>query len=80
MYTLKELKSLPTLSVGQAEDLKIEWGNIRIWLSRCKKEDGEPYNNKVTVEQYIEGRWVTVREYKASLGGIFKLGEVIDYV
>lgn len=65
MYTLKELERLPTLSVGQAEDLKIETANTRVWLSRCKKEDGEPYNNKVTVERYIEGRWVTVKRYKA---------------
>ena len=65
MYTLKELKSLPTLSVGQAEDLKIETANRRVWLSRCKKEDGEPYNNKVTEEQYLDGRWVTARAYRA---------------
>lgn len=65
MYTLKELKRRPTLSVGQAEDLKIETANIRVWLSRCKKEDGEPYNNKVTEEQYLNGRWVTARAYKA---------------
>jgi len=65
MYTLKELESLPTLSVGQAEDLKIERGGTRVWLSRCSKADGEPYNNKVTVEQYLKGRWVTVRTYKA---------------
>ena len=65
MYTLKELKRLPTLSVGQAEDLKIETANIRVWLSRCKVEDGEPYNNKVTEEQYLNGRWVTARAYKA---------------
>lgn len=65
MYTLKELEKLPTLSVGQAEDLKIERGNTRVWLSRCKVEDGEPYNNKVTVEQYLNGRWVTARSYRA---------------
>ena len=65
MYTLKELESLSTLSVGQAEDLKIETVNRRVWLSRCKKEDGEPYNNKVTEEQYLNGRWVTARAYRA---------------
>lgn len=65
MYTLKELKKLPTLSIGQAEDLKIERGNTRVWLSRCKKEDGEPYTHKVTVERYINGRWVTLKRYKA---------------
>lgn len=56
MYTLKELEKLPTLSAGQGEDLKIERGNTRVWLSQ---------NKKVTVEQYLNGRWLTVREYKA---------------
>jgi len=65
MYTLKELKRKPTLSVGQAEDLKIETAKRRVWLSRCGKEDGEPYNNKVTEEQYLNGRWITMRAYKA---------------
>jgi len=65
MYTFKELKNLPTLSVGQAENLKLETAKIRVWLSRCKKEDGEPYNNKVTEEQYLNGQWITTRAYKA---------------
>jgi len=65
MYTLKELEKLPILSIGQAEDLKLETAKIRVWLSRCKKEDGEPYNNKVTEEQYLNGQWVTARAYEA---------------
>ena len=65
-YTLQELESLPTLCVGQAEDLKVETNDIRIWLSRCGVADGEPHNNMVTVEKYDEaGGWYTQRRYQA---------------
>jgi hypothetical protein len=64
-YTLADLKRLPTLSTGQADDLKIDDGNERVWLSRCTVEDGEPYDNKVTIERIVEGCWQTVTEYEA---------------
>ena len=64
-YSLEELEALPTLSVGQADDLKVDTGDTRVWLSRCTVEDGEPYNNKVSVEQYRDGRWQTVDQYQA---------------
>lgn len=64
-YTLAELKNLPTLSVGQADNLKVETETERIWLSRCTVEDGEPYDNKVTVEKFRDGRWASVEEYQA---------------
>jgi len=64
-YSLSELESLPTLSVSQADDLKVESDFWRVWLSRCDVSDGEPYNNKVTVEELINGRWTTVKEYQA---------------
>lgn len=64
-YSLSELESLPTLSTGQADDLKVDTGKARVWLSRCGVEDGEPYANKVTVEKLRDGRWVTVEEYEA---------------
>jgi hypothetical protein len=66
-YTLKQLEALPTLAVGQADDLKVEEENKRIWLSRCTVEDGEPYNNKVSIEQYKSdmGRWILIETYQA---------------
>lgn len=73
-YTLAELEALPTLAVGQADDLKIETESVRVWLSRCTIEDGEPYNNKVTVEKleedhrpnaHFRARWIVKEEYKA---------------
>jgi hypothetical protein len=32
-------------------------------LSRCTVEDGEPYNDKITVEKLRNGRWIAVEEY-----------------
>ena len=62
-FTAAELEDMETLSTGQADDLKIDTGNVRVWLSRCGVEDGEPFDNKVTVEHLAEGRWETVEEY-----------------
>jgi len=64
-YTLEELEALPTLAVGQADNLKVDTGKVRIWLSRCTVADGEPYNNKVTEEHLIKGKWRTWRRYEA---------------
>lgn len=73
--TLKELEAMPTLSVGQADDLKIETADTRVWLSRMTVEDGQPYDNQVTVEKYRkltknktmyqDWRWVTDYTYQA---------------
>jgi len=66
-YSLEELESLPTLTVGQADDLKISTEHIRVWLSRCTIDDGEPYDNKVTVEMFnsANGTWQTLNIYEA---------------
>ena len=63
-YTAKELEKKPTLSTGQADDLKVDTGSTRVWLSRCGIEDGEPCEDKVTVEKLINGKWETVEVYK----------------
>ena len=67
IYTLQELEAMPTLTVGQADNLKIENETIRIWLSRCSVADGEPYDNKVTVEMYddLHGEWYEHHSYQA---------------
>lgn len=64
-HSLSDLKALPTLSVGQADDLKIDTGNRRVWLSRCTVEDGEPCNNKVTIEEYDGDLWTEIGWYEA---------------
>ena len=62
-YTADEIRDLPTLSQGQADNLKIDTGTERVWLSRVGIEDGMPYDNQITIERLIDGRWITVEEY-----------------
>lgn len=56
--TYTELEALPTLSVGQAADLKIDTGTIRVWVSRCGFRDGETV--PVQIEMLVDGRWEDV--------------------
>ncbi len=63
MLTAEELRGMPTLSTSQADDLKIETDRTRIWLSRCGIEDGEKFDNKITIEMIVDGNWETVMEY-----------------
>lgn len=62
-YNARDLDELPTLTMGQADSLKINDDDIRVWLSRCGTESGEPYNDKISIEARINGIWHTVIEY-----------------
>lgn len=65
--SLDELEELPTITEGQADDLKIDNGDgERVWLSRCTAADGEPWDNKVTVETYINGSWIETEWWEAT--------------
>jgi hypothetical protein len=64
--SLEELAALPTLSTGQADDLKYDDGQTRVWLSRGGVADGEQWENTAAVEELQNGRWVTVLEYDAA--------------
>ena len=63
-YTAKELRKLPTLCVGQADNLKIDDGKTRVWLCRCGIQDGMPFNNAITVETLTNGRWEETETYE----------------
>ena len=63
-YTFKELDDMPTIHSGQYDNMKIDTGTTRVWLSRMSVEDGMPYNNQVVVEILEAGRWVTAEEYE----------------
>ena len=56
IYTYEELEAMPTLAQGQAADLKVDTGEIRIWLSRCSIANGEL--DPIQVERLENGRWV----------------------
>ena len=68
-FSLEELTAIPTMSIGHMDDLKIETKTQRVWISRMTIEDGQPYNNMVTVErlEYINNvpRWQTYKTYEA---------------
>ena len=63
-YSAAELEAMPTLATSQADSLKVDTGDTRVWLSRCTVADGEPYNNKVTVEILKNGRWIIHDTYQ----------------
>jgi hypothetical protein len=69
---LDELEAMPTLSEGQADDQKYEGeddeGRFRVWLSRCTAADGEPFDNKVTIERYDGRRWYDAEIFPAEEG------------
>jgi len=64
MYTAKELENLPTLAVGQADDLKIDENEKRVWLCRCGIADGMKYDNQITIERYLDNHWIIVETYE----------------
>jgi hypothetical protein len=66
LWTAKDLESMPTLSEGWADDLKIDTGALRVWLSRCGLEDGAEFAAGVTVEVLCKGRWNTIKTYEGA--------------
>jgi len=60
-YTVTELAKMETLCEGQAEDLRVDEGNVRWWLSRCGPEDGQDF--PIGVEVRIKGVWSEVHRY-----------------
>ncbi len=68
IYKLAELEALPTLSQGHTDDLKVETENQRVWLSRMTIDDGQPYNNMVTVEK-LKGGYINATRKAYELRG-----------
>lgn len=64
-YSLKELQAMPTIEQGHFDNLKVQTDTTKVWLSRCTVADGEPYNNKVTIEKLVRGAWTDVETYQA---------------
>ena len=66
LWTAKDLEAMPTLSEGWADDLKIDTGAMRVWLSRCDLDDGAEYRAGITVEILCNGRWNTIKTYEGA--------------
>jgi hypothetical protein len=70
-FTLKELEAMPTINVGHFADLKYQVAFeeakrvFRVSLSRCTVADGEPFDNKAVVEEFVGDAWEEVYEYQA---------------
>lgn len=60
-YSVEDLAAMPTISQGQADDLKYQHLNVRWWLARCGEEDGQEYPIMVEIE--VMGRWEEVHKY-----------------
>ena len=71
-FNADALRQRPTITTSQAGDVKYDEDGVRVWLSRCTVEDGEPYDTKVTIalremvpitpdDPY--GEWQTLIEY-----------------
>jgi hypothetical protein len=70
-----DLLSRPVSCQSQADDLHLElifgetFADVRFWVSRCGREDGEPFDRTVTVEvrHYLSddyvGYWVELARY-----------------
>lgn len=56
----RDLSEMPTITQGWTCDLKIDDPDlgVRVWLARTGLADGEPFENKVTVEILRDGRWI----------------------
>ena len=61
-----DLESMETIEQGYTDDLKIHEDSFKVWLSRCDTYDGMPYDNAVTIEKNIDGRWVELFMYEAN--------------
>lgn len=57
------LKDSVSLCDNGSDDLLIDTGELRYWMSRMTEADGQPYNDAVTIERLMDGAWVTVLMY-----------------
>lgn len=66
---LSILRRVDPISQSQFDTLYFEsydvegFDGVRYWVSRCSVADGEPYNNKVTIEVLTDGRWENYISY-----------------
>lgn len=67
-HTADDLRAQPTLSKSQADDLKLEHRGLRYWLARTGLADGEPCEDKVSVEAFDGDRWAVVLTYDGQTG------------
>ena len=72
-YTLAELRRMPVISEGHGENLMVDTGLTRLWLSRMTRADGAKHDNNVVVETRpvkpgAGPLWKKLIEYQAKSG------------
>lgn len=77
-FTFQAINRLPTIRQGQTDDLKFESATQRVWLSRLTTEDGQPYDNQVTVERFNGESWETVEQYEAETVDVVTLNFTLE--
>lgn len=63
--SLSDLEDMEVIEEGYTADLLINDGRFKVWLERVGVDDGMPYDNAVTIETVIEGKWIEVLMYEA---------------
>ena len=63
IHECDEYLELPSLSESHTSDLLYDEDGVRIHRERCGVSDGEPCDDKLTVELLIAGRWTITNEY-----------------
>lgn len=62
-YDAETLDGMDPIHEGQADTCYVDDGEERVWLSRTGVADGEPFENTVSIERYLQRAWVTVCKY-----------------
>lgn len=63
-FSLKQINAIPTISEGHTDDLKLDDGVTRVWVSRMTIEVGADRDNEVVVERLVQGSWYVIDEYQ----------------
>ena len=65
--SLTTLLENEVITVGQDADLRFDGNGVRLWVHRTGLDDGEPFENSITVEVLAqvnqESYWTTVATY-----------------
>lgn len=65
-FSLARLEALPTIRQGHFDNLKVEYQNYRLWLSRMTVADGALHDHMVVVEHLnAKGEWLEFLTYQA---------------
>lgn len=62
-WTFAELDAMPTLAKGQSEELKIDTGNMRVWIEPSYAD--YPGVHAISIEWLVDGQWVQGDRYTA---------------